>query len=583
MRPLLVSFPLLLGVGLLCFAAAPPPPPVKADDQLDYLFLASDRPVLIRMHIRIGDLSYDAPWAEFVDKLFAWFDKDNDGSLSPAEVARLPATNSLISLLQGGGVPNGGGVPFAAIDANKDGKVTKEEFRAYYRNGGFRSLQFSANNFQAASAKQINESIYKRLDKAGDGYLTADKVAGMYEKLRSLDENEDEMLDKGELNGRAGTGMYYEIVGGSYIQRGPTNAGEPSLMEVTPAQEAVLVKQLMDKYDRNKDGKLTPAEVGLPPALFAALDADKDGSLSAAELRGYFATRPDLVLRLQIGTRTATKGLLGLVGMANTPLTSMSHLTVVNEKSLDAAWQKKVSRTRGNAVALELGDTRMSLQVNAARSAGEGRYANVKNYYLGEFDRIAGKKGYVERSDEKGQQPFLFQVFLQADKNADGKLTRAELIAWLDLVASSVDANIIITATDLGRGLFTLLDADGDERLSLREMKSAWSRLKPLAKGGKLTQADLPRTIHVVVGQNSNINFRPASFAFGGMTEFRPAPRANTPPWFRKMDRNNDGDISPREWLGTAEDFAAIDADGDGLISLEEAVRFEAKKKQKKD
>jgi hypothetical protein len=37
------------------------------------------------------------------------------------------------------------------------------------------------------------------------------------------------------------------------------------------------------------------------------------------------------------------------------------------------------------------------------------------------------------------------------------------------------------------------------------------------------------------------------------------------------MDRNNDGDVSPREFLGTEEQFRRLDADGDGLISAEEA------------
>ena len=37
------------------------------------------------------------------------------------------------------------------------------------------------------------------------------------------------------------------------------------------------------------------------------------------------------------------------------------------------------------------------------------------------------------------------------------------------------------------------------------------------------------------------------------------------------MDRNRDGDVSRREFLGKAADFRTIDADGDELISREEA------------
>ena len=55
------------------------------------------------------------------------------------------------------------------------------------------------------------------------------------------------------------------------------------------------------------------------------------------------------------------------------------------------------------------------------------------------------------------------------------------------------------------------------------------------------------------------------------------------PLWFRKMDRNQDGDVSRREFVGTDAQFAQIDTDGDGLISAEEAERADAWFRAQKD
>ena len=54
------------------------------------------------------------------------------------------------------------------------------------------------------------------------------------------------------------------------------------------------------------------------------------------------------------------------------------------------------------------------------------------------------------------------------------------------------------------------------------------------------------------------------------------------PLWFRKMDRNGDGDVSPLEFLGTPEQFRKIDADGDGLIDVTEAERADEGMRKRK-
>jgi hypothetical protein len=48
------------------------------------------------------------------------------------------------------------------------------------------------------------------------------------------------------------------------------------------------------------------------------------------------------------------------------------------------------------------------------------------------------------------------------------------------------------------------------------------------------------------------------------------------------MDRNRDGDVSRKEFLFSEELFRQIDTDGDGLISAEEADRYDARLRKAK-
>ncbi len=63
-----------------------------------------------------------------------------------------------------------------------------------------------------------------------------------------------------------------------------------------------------------------------------------------------------------------------------------------------------------------------------------------------------------------------------------------------------------------------------------------------------------------------------ASLHSTAMTSPSTPPAEEGPKWFRKMDRNRDGDISRREFLGPRAAFERLDADGDGLITAKEAA-----------
>jgi len=362
----------------------------------------------------------------------------------------------------------------------------------------------------------------------------------------------------------------------------PDMGSESTLMSLNPeANVSGLGAQLLARYDRNKDGKLARSEIGFDRGLFDELDANKDGFLDAMELQAFFAREPDLVFRIRVGQLSRVSSFLTTIGIG----TSMpDRLEVFNPSKRAMPLTKGIRKINGENLAFALGDTRFQLQ---AQDNNVQRFDGVKNFYLQQFDAIADKKGYVDRAQEKEnqQQPFLFYLFTQADKDADGKLTRKELSDWLDLLQSGSNAFVSLQVTDQGRSLFSVMDADGNSQLSLRELRSAWTRMKPLCKDGKsFVLGDLPRTMQIAVGQGGAF-FRggvPVAFTYE-TTMARPvvSPGA-VPMWFRKMDRNGDGDISPREWLGTEEEFRQIDTDGDGLISAEEAKAYEAKKKARK-
>src|SRR5262249_59336970 len=141
-----------------------------------------------------------------------------------------------------------------------------------------------------------------------------------------------------------------------------------------------------------------------------------------------------------------------------------------------------------------------------------------------------------------------------ADGNQDGKLTRKELVDYLDMQATGASCWATVNVNDLGRGLFEQIDADGDNRLSVRELRNAWERVKKLARDGKgLAKADIPRKMQISLHQG-NGGFRgvarPGNMVGPGGA---PPPRPHQAPgWVRKMDLNNHRGLSPPQVLGPA-------------------------------
>lgn len=546
-----------------------------AIDYLDFVFAASDRPVLLRLHLRNGGRPYSAAWDDYMQKLYAHLDKNGDGALDKAETERAPDIQFLQFHLQGSiGIPYQGlKNQMGQLDTNKDGKVNLTELKAFYRRGGMAPLQFFSNS-NRASTDTVTNTFYKRLDTNKDGKLSAEEMTQAHTALQRYDLDENEMLTGAELTpGGDNSGIYFAAPAGG-MSAPNTDMG---FLEVKSGAVDGVARQVLTHYDKDKNGKLSLTESGLDKPLFEKLDINHDGQLDAKEFAGFFRRDADLELIARVGALVQKEGaVVGLLRKIGVSALQATRTEVFNPKKRDMPLAGKVKRIDPSAVAFSCGDAHIGL------AAADQQFRQFRRQFFEQQFRQAdaGKKGVVDRKQAMTAQ-FLSQIFDLVDHDGDGKVTQKELKTYLDMQTEGAGCRLQLTITAEGRSLFDLLDENGDSRLSIRELRTGWSRMKALAKSDKgLSRQDIFQRLDVSVGQaQRRVRFtpnRPSGTTFLGQMNFPPL-------WFQKMDRNQDGDISPREFIAGDEAFRKLDTDGDGLISREEARHFEQRLQKDKE
>ncbi|HZV04836.1 MAG TPA: hypothetical protein VE999_07115 [Gemmataceae bacterium] len=537
------------------------------------LFFHESRPVLIRLHILVDGKPYPERWKEYLTRWFHFLDRDEDGFLDRKEAACAPADRVLADLFSNPYSYALRAAPdFEEFDRDHDKRMSLAEFLRYYRQSSAGPIQIVSPFNQpvpAVSQNALTEMLYTLLDRDKDGKLSRAELEDAERVLHKFDQDDDELLGLQELQSAIPPPSLSAVSSGRALVPAMQAPAIPLLL--VPREDAArridarlpVARDVIKHYDKNKNKAVSPDEIAMPKELFDRLDANKDGELDVFELLRWMIVTPDAEVIVRLGRVEDTQELIESTGVKSPFLAKKAR----------------------NALSCSVPDHCVNLI--AAASMRTPLTQQARQVVIQQFQTVDQKgRGFLSKKQLQAPQfYYLHSILAAADRDGDECLDLKELNAFLDLTTRGLNCQITVALAASGRGLFALLDANQDSRLSPREQRYAWNRLAVYDrdKDGAISRDEIPLQYQVVFTPG------PPNYQAGQLSGFQPppgttpvsTPSRRVPLWFRKMDRNGDGDVSQREFLGSRADFRRLDTDGDGLISVDEALRADAAMRKK--
>jgi hypothetical protein len=497
------------------------------------VYLGRSGPLFLKLDLTIDGQPISEFRRSYVLRQFEQFDKDSDGSLSPVEAAAVPSF---------GKSANGErllGDDWKLLDNSPtDGQLSLAELLPHYET--FMGPPFSLTRRIQDGLADVD--LVAQLDTTDDRSISEDELKSGHEALRLLDLDDDETISAAELAPLSDPAGQPSFV----TESEDGQQAYPFVLLSADANLPAIADQILKQYDRSLSEDATPSETSPTD--------DSPGELDRDEIPASYGQ----LLRFD-GDRNRTLSASELVEALRQPGESLAVTVAMPKYSRPTVSQPRL-RDR-------------PIEFSIKRWAGAS--SDTINFFRIQMLRIdADKNRYLDRQ-EFGGLDLEGATFDTVDRDGNDQVVAGEIVAWLEERASLSQLRVIMRVDLQRQSLFEILDTNSDQRLTRREFLLGPEQIAAFDtnRNQSLDAAEIESRYHVTF-ELARPGLIPNSQTMMQQGSNSPVLQGSIdgPEWFRRMDLNQDGDVSRREFLGPASDFVRFDTDRDGALSAEEAL-----------
>ncbi|MEI7698438.1 MAG: hypothetical protein WCK86_01475 [Planctomycetia bacterium] len=513
--------------------------PLNSDDVSTLVILAPSGPVFLELQISVGGESYRRWTGRYLSRVL---DGDGNRRLSRAELSLIP--RRILAFAKSADPQD---IIREISEGSEAADVSSEEFIQWFNARLPKMFDLIAQPKPADDAVRLAGL----LDENSDAAVSDEELSNAAKALRFRDLDNDETFTISEL-------VPYRDPRSRNVAVTPDVVSLPFFHITDEDSLNIVAGRLLERYGR--EGKLEWRSLRVSDQKTASNSLDRS-------LLSEYLKSPEFHAGLQFQ----------LSDKAN-----LSDVKVEIQKSASAFLQV-VSAERGR-LNLVIDGMKLSL---VARGGGANNRMVTRGYLGQEFSIMdADRSQSLDEMEFEGLKAALVKAgtevdFHQIDLDEDLQMTRQELFRFADKEQAATASRVEVTVEQSGRTMFSLLDSNGDRRLTKREILKGRDRLTEydINLDGAYSDVELGTEYVLTIGLGrSELRRMDDSGQMAGMA-MMPTGDAILPGrdglagpnWFRLMDRNQDGDVSRREFPGTAVQFQQLDRDKDQLISVGEA------------